>query len=265
MRCNLFLAGLVAVGLIGCGSSGTDGGIPNLTRVEQTLPTSSYGLATAENQPSVSGNDYNLVVLGLTDDADKVADFMQLLAQDDPSINRISNTVTGANYEAEIQATNRDGELGVLEYQGVTLASGGFASFNYLDLGGLAYWATDGALLSGGLPVGTAVYTGYAATSERDTGMTDAGSLTLIANFSSLSADLNINTPLATVSGTGLRIDANSGRIDGVATGALAGKPNSSGVVVGYFAGTGAEGVHGAFFGNQDSVNAVDAAFYGNR
>lgn len=256
----------VLVGISGCGGGDAASFAP-VTQQEFSLP-SGAGAASATDQPGRDGLNYNVSMFVYDEDtANKVVDFLQLSADNDPSIVVAdSKLLQNGIFEVDMSATNSKGETGTNFYRGMLLATEGYVSYNLIEISNIFTVAGDGTVFSGSFPATSAVYTGEAYVDDRGGAFdSEFASVTLTADFSTNKADLDITGSGSYVSASGLDIDPTQGRIDGSASMGLTGGPAATGAVLGYFAGQDAEGVHGIVYGTSDTVDTLDAAFFGVR
>lgn len=254
----------------GCGGGPNDSisrigadGFPIVAQKEFSF-SSGTGVATATNQMGTS-QEYNLAMVLLDETtSNKVADFMTVLYPENPDLVVHSSSSNGDFYEADLTATNANGEIGNTFFRGTILPSGAYVSYNSIEISGDYTFATDGTVLSGNLPSSVANYSGEAIIDDRG-GSFDAeiGSFSMVADFSSNKADLDIAGATSFVSARFLDINRTQGRVDGVATMGVNGSPSISGTVLGFFAGESAEGVHGVVYGHTDEDATLDAMFFG--
>lgn len=127
-----------------------------------------------------------------------------------------------------------------------------------------------------GIPSGTYSYSGAASVVDAINGTAGDGTFTLSANFNTnmgtLAATIPSNSPTGAnnpaffFSSNNLQINQSNGSFS--SANALIGQTgvNSNGASVnGYFAGTGASGVHGVIYTNNPSTPTYAGAFYGSR
>lgn len=272
MKQYLFLTWPVLLSLAGCGSGsgGTSAfdapGFANVTQKEFSFP-SGAGVATVTNQPGPQDMEYNAAMILLDETiANKVADFLQLLVEYGPDIVVHSSSRSGAFYELDVSTVNANDELGNNFYQGMNLFSGGYVSYNFIEISGDYAFVSDGSVFSGNFPSALATYTGLALIDDRG-GLfgSETADVTLSADFVSNKADLDIVGPNSFVLAPRLDIDQSQGRLHGGGSIGVNGLRAESATVLGYFAGKDAEGVHGVVFGGSDGVDALDAMFFGVR
>jgi hypothetical protein len=256
----------IALSLAACGGGSTS--YVNYTEIDRSFSDGS-GVATASNVPYIGNKKFNAALL-VTDTkaADKILD-ANLLANNGMLI-LVDQTKSGPYYQQRQEGLNSEGNPVILIVDGINLSSGGYVSGSIIAIEGdevTGALATDGSAATS-LPIGIFSYSGKASIGGNTTfnGVElEDGTFTMRADFVNKSANITAQTPNKFFSSNNLSIDASSGKFEGNGSIGVISVESTPAAVVGYFAGSQAEGVHGIAYQISDVYDGMGAVFYGSR
>ena len=261
-----YVVPFIALSLAACGGSSTS--YVNYTEIDRRYSDGS-GAATASNVPYFGGKRLNSTLL-LTDTkaADKIID--ALLLANNGMLTTVSQGSSGPRYQLRLEGLNGEGDPVILLVDGINLSSGGYVSGNIVAIDGdelIGGLISDGTAATS-LPIGIFSYFGIASIGGNTTyngADLEDGTFTMRTDFYNKTANITAQTPNKFFSSNNLSIDASSGKFEGNGSIGVISVDSTPATVLGYFAGSQAEGVHGSAYQKSYVSNGMSAIFYGSR
>ena len=265
--------------LAACGGSGTSNSPVGPTNPTVPAPvvlksyTDGSGVVSANPNFGSAGGDSNLIViasdvLAATEVAGGTINLSQVGSQTNNGSYYV-NTRTGT-------ASNGSTLQIVTAGESLNLSGSEYAAISIVTINSNSIGISSAGSEASQIPQGTYTYTGTASVLDLGSANIGDGSFSLTANFNSNTANIAATIPANSPQGNtnpayffsanGMQIDQSDGSFAS-SNGLIGatGVTSESASVNGYFAGSGATGVHGVAYSNAQNTPSYIGAFYGSK
>ena len=211
------------------------------------------------------GHVMTTMILQDVSDGNKVVDTLRQAA--DGELVRVDTfSILGSDFAEKSQGLTSQGEPVTLFYTGNMLSGGSFVSTNIVLFGSdIVAFASDGSIIQNIVTTGNFSYSGLSSIIGVGADGLEDGTFSAIANFDAETLSISAQTTSGFLTANNLTIHTNVGRFDGSGQIGETGLNSNNASVMGFFAGTNAEGMHGSAWQDADVVGGYGAVFFGSR